>query len=94
MGIGEVGFGEVGFGEVGIGEVGFGEVGFGEVGFGEVGGHRYLVEFLEMTEPRGLYKRVKRSGPRTPGRNLEVNHKKDLRKMKWNFGWRLPENGR
>ena len=28
------------------------------------------------------------------GRNLEVHHKKDLRKMKWNFGWRLPENVR
>ena len=28
------------------------------------------------------------------GRNLEVHHKKDLRKMKWDFGWRLPENVR
>ena len=28
------------------------------------------------------------------GRNLEVHHKKDLRKMKWNFGWRLLENVR
>ena len=28
------------------------------------------------------------------GRNLEVHHKKDLRKMKWNFGWKLPENVR
>ena len=26
------------------------------------------------------------------GRNLEVHHKKDLRKMKWNFRWRLLEN--
>ena len=28
------------------------------------------------------------------GRNLEVHDKKDLSKMKWNFGWRLPENVR
>ena len=26
------------------------------------------------------------------GQNLEVHHKKDSRKMKWNFGWRQPEN--
>ena len=28
------------------------------------------------------------------GRNLEVHHTKDWRKMKWNFGWKLPENVR
>ena len=36
-----------------------------------------------------LYKEWKELGQ---GRNLEVHHKKDLRKMKWNFGWRLPQN--
>ena len=44
-----------------------------------------------MTEQEELYKEWKEVGQ---GRNLEVHHKKDLRKMKWNFGWRLLENVR
>ena len=44
-----------------------------------------------MTEPKGVYKECKEVGQR---RNLEVHHKKDLRKLKWNFVWRLPDNVR
>ena len=43
---------------------------------------------LRWQSQEELYKEWKEVGQ---GRNLEVHHKKDLRKMKWNFGWRLPE---
>ena len=48
-----------------------------------------MIEFLEMTAKRSCIKSEKKWAK---DGTLRYMHKKDLRKMKWNFGWRLPEN--